>query len=306
MQHLLSLGDCTSREILGLLLLAEQVKRYPARDHQTLAGKTLGMIFQKHSTRTRVSFEVGMCQLGGHALFLSEDSLQISRGETFDDTARVLGRYVDGIMARVKRHGDLERLCAGGVPVINGLSEQSHPCQVLADLLTLREQFGDLEGRSLAYFGAGNNMTHSLLVGCCKLGMEVRVATPPEYPADPAVVEAVRAQGGNVVVTTDPVAAADGVDALYTDVWVSMGEEDERDERMQRLDPYRVDAKLFARAKPTAIFMHCLPAHRGEEVSSDVLDHERSVIFDEAENRLHAQKAVLLHLLGAIELPGLS
>ncbi|TPV95238.1 MAG: ornithine carbamoyltransferase [Myxococcales bacterium FL481] len=303
MQHLLSLGDCRPQEVLGLLALAEQVKRDPARYRQTLAGKTLGMIFQKHSTRTRVSFEVGMCQLGGHALFLAEAALQISRGETFDDTARVLGRYVDGIMARVKRHRDLELLCGGGVPVINGLSDQVHPCQVLADLLTLRERFGELEGRVLTYLGAGNNMAHSLLVGCCKVGMQVRVATPPEYPADPAVVRSVVAAGGDVVVTDDPVAAATDADALYTDVWVSMGEESERAQRMERLAPYRVDLGLLGRAKPSAVFMHCLPAHRGEEVTGDVIDHDRSVVFDEAENRLHAQKAVLVHLLGGVDLP---
>ncbi|MEE9386942.1 MAG: ornithine carbamoyltransferase [Nannocystaceae bacterium] len=303
MKHLLSLADCSTQEIRGLLELGLRVKRNPKKYATSLVGKTLGMIFQKHSTRTRVSFEVGMCQLGGHALFLSEETLQISRGESFDDTARVLGRYVDGILARVHRHADLGRLCAGGVPVVNGLSDQVHPCQVLADLLTLREQTGSLAGKSLAYVGAGNNMAHSLILGCAKVGVEIRVATPPEYGPDPAVVDAARRCGGEVRVTSDPREAVRGADAVYTDVWVSMGEEAERATRLAALEAYRVTGELFAHAAPGAVFMHCLPAHRGEEVSSEVLDHERSVIFDEAENRLHAQKAVLLHLIGGVALP---
>jgi ornithine carbamoyltransferase len=297
MRHFLSLADWSGAEIRGLLALAARVKKEPDQYRHALAGKTLGMIFQKKSTRTRVSFEVGMFQLGGHALFLSGGELQLGRGETIPDTAKVLSRYVDGIMARVYAHEDVEALTAGTVPVINGLSDKLHPCQVLADLMVLEEHKGRLEGLTLAYVGDGNNMAHSLINGCTRTGIAVRVATPEAYAPDPAIVDAARAAGGSVLVTRDPVEAVTGADAVYTDVWASMGQEKERAERLEVFAPYQVDEALFARAAEDAVFLHCLPAHRGEEVTDGVVDHPRSIVLDEAEDRLHAQKAVLLHLM---------
>jgi len=249
-----------------------------------------------------VSFEVGMYQLGGHAIFLSGSDIQIGRGESVEDTAQVLSRYVDGIMARVFAHSDLEALATGQVPVINGLSDLLHPCQVLADLLTIREHKGRLEGLTLAYVGDGNNMTHSLMHGGARAGIAVRVATPAGYEPDEAIVQAARAAGGTVEVMRDPAAAVAGADVVYTDVWASMGQEAEHDARVAAFAGYQIDEALFAKAAPDAIFMHCLPAHRGEEVTDGVVDHERSVVFDEAENRLHVQKAVMLHLMGGVAL----
>ena len=303
MRHLLSLADWSTEEILGLLRLAAKVKAEPAKYHSALAHKTLAMVFQKPSTRTRVSFEVGMFQLGGHALFMAADQLQLGRGETVADTAKVLSRYVDGIMARVFDQKDLEDLATGTVPVINGLSDRLHPCQVLADLLTIQEKKGRLEGLTLTYVGDGNNMAHSLIIGGAKVGMTVRVATPEGYAPDVWIVDAARAIGGKVEVTPDADAAATGADVIYTDVWASMGQESEQKKREAIFAPYQVNEALFARAKPDAIFMDCLPAHRGEEVTDAVVDHPRSVIFDEAENRLHAQKAVMLHLMANEPLP---
>lgn len=303
MEHLLSLADCSADEVKGLLALARRVKADPARYRRALEGKKLALIFMKPSTRTRVSFEVGMLELGGHAVVLSARDLQLGRGETVRDMARVLGRYVDGIMARVFAQADLEELRAGGVPVINGLSDALHPCQALADMLTLEEKKGRLEGLTLAYVGDGNNVLASLLHASARLGVKVRVATPEGYEPDPEVVAAARGAGGQVEVLRDPMAAVEGADAVYTDVWASMGQEEEHAKRLEVFAPYRVDLALFSHAKEDALFLHCLPAHRGEEVTDEVVDHPRSVVFDEAENRLHVQKAVLLHLLAKEALP---
>ena len=298
MRHLLTLADCSPEEVVGLVTHAREVKATPDRFRSALAGKTLAMVFQKRSTRTRVSFEVGMYQLGGHALFLSSDDLQLGRGETVEDTARVLSRYVDGIMARVYAHADILKLTAGTVPVINGLSDRVHPCQVLADLQTLHEAKGRLQGLRLAYVGDGNNMFHSLMIGCAKTEVAIAVCTPPGYEPDPELVAIARAAGGDVALTHDPHEACEGVDAVYTDVWTSMGQEDEAKARLKAFEGYQVNEALFARAHAEAVFMHCLPAHRGEEVSDGVVDHVRSVILDQAENRLHAQKALMIALLG--------
>jgi ornithine carbamoyltransferase len=301
MKHFLALSDATPEEIRGLLDLAAKVKADRGAYATALAGKTLAMIFQKSSTRTRVSFEVGMLHLGGHALFLSGRDLQLGRGETVRDTAQVLSRYVDGIMARVFDQKDLEDLATGTVPVINGLSDRLHPCQVMADLLTIEEHKGRLSGLVLTYVGDGNNMAHSLINGGVRMGLEVRVACPEGYEPLPEIVEAA-AELGTVKVLHDPEEAVAGADVVYTDVWASMGQEAEQEARQERFAPYQVSGALFARAKDDAIFMHCLPAHRGEEVTDEVVDHPRSVVFDQAENRLHAQKAILLHLLGGVAL----
>lgn len=299
---MLSLADYSAGEIAGLLALARKVKASPQAYRQALAGQTLALIFQKPSTRTRVSFEVGMYQLGGYGLFLSGTDMQLGRGETIPDTARVLARYVDGIMARVFAQADVEALTAGGVPVVNGLSDLLHPCQALADLLTLLEHKGRLEGLTLAYVGDGNNVAHSLIHACARMGLAIRVATPAGFEPDTDIVERARGWGGTVVVTRDAAEAVTGADAVYTDVWASMGQEAEHAERLKIFADYRVDEALFAKARPDALFLHCLPAHRGEEVTDGVVDHERSVVYDEAENRLHTQKAVLLHLMGGVEI----
>jgi ornithine carbamoyltransferase len=301
--HFLTGEELSVAEQARLLTLARDIKARPERYRRRLEGRTLAMIFQKKSTRTRVSFEAGMFQLGGHALFLGADDIQIGRGETISDTARVLSRYVDLIMARVYAHADVGELAATSrVPVINGLSDLHHPCQVLADLQTIAERFGSLEGRHLAYVGDGNNMAHSLLLGCARAGMSVSVATPEGYACQSEIVERAHAQaaafGQSIRITTRPVEAVTGADAVYTDVWASMGQEQEQARRLRDFAGFQVDAALMAHAKPSAIFLHCLPAHRGEEVSAEVCDGPQSVIFDEAENRLHAQKALMLMLLG--------
>ena len=263
------------------------------------------MIFQKPSTRTRVSFEVGMFQLGGAALFLGSDAIQLNRGETIADTARVLSRYVDGIMARVFAHQDVLDLARHGtVPVINGLSDLLHPCQALADYFTLLEKRGKLDGLKIAYVGDGNNVWHELMFGAVKLGLNMSVAAPAGYPPNPLIVKSAarEAQKGKTpapVVVEDPMEAVAGADVVYTDVWTSMGQEAEAEARRQAFQGFRVTAEMMAAASPDAVFMHCLPAHRGEEVAGEVIDGPRSVVFDEAENRLHVQKAVLLLLLGA-------
>ena len=295
--------DVTADELEQILALGLDVKQKPWKYRQALAGKTLAMIFQKKSTRTRVSFEVGMVQLGGHALFLSGNDIQIGRGETIADTARVLSRYCDLIMARVYGQSDVDDLARWStVPVINGLSDELHPCQILADLLTIREHLGTTRGRSLAYVGDGNNMAHSLMIGGAMAGMEVRIASPEGYKPMPAYVARAEAQaermGGRIVVVSDPREAVAGVDVVYTDVWASMGQEAEHQKRLVAFAGYEVTPALMALAKSTAIFMHCLPAHRGEEVAAEVVDGPQSVIFDEAENRLHAQKALMLFLMG--------
>ena len=299
----LSIRDTSAGEWDGLFELTRRVKSNPSAFASGLAGKSLAMIFQKSSTRTRVSFEVGMYQLGGQALFLSGSDLQLGRGETIADTAQVLSRYVDGIMVRTFAQGDVEELAEfGSVPVINGLTDLLHPCQAVADYFTLSEVFGDLKGRKLAYVGDGNNVVHSLLLGAPKAGMNIAVATPEGFEPDPRIVEEAR-QGAEVAgvqieLTHDPAVAATSASALYTDVWASMGQEGDAERRKAALAGYRVDQALMSKARPEAVFLHCLPCHRGEEVSTAVADGSQSRIFDEAENRLHAQKAILLWLMG--------
>jgi ornithine carbamoyltransferase len=287
-----------------MLRLAAQLKDdlRVGRPHAHLAGRTLGMIFQKSSTRTRVSFEVGMAQLGGQALFLSSSDLQLGRGETIADTAQVLGRYVDGIMARTYAHSDVENLARySGVPVINGLTDLLHPCQAMADVMTIQEKKGRLAGIRLAYVGDSNNVTHSLLQAGAKFGMQVRVASPAGYQPNPEITDAAREQvrrtGGEIRIAEDPAEAVRGADVVYTDTWASMGQEEERDTRLRVFRPYQVDGRLMAQAAADALFMHCLPAHRGEEVTAEVMDGPHSVVFDEAENRLHVQKAILALLM---------
>lgn len=304
MKHFMSLHDVTPHELEVLLSLAARLKaeRRAGISHPLLAGKTLGMIFAKSSTRTRVSFEVGMHQLGGHALFLSSSDIQLGRGESIADTARTLSRYLDAIMIRTFRHEDVLDLARfGGIPVINGLTDLQHPCQVLADLQTVAERKGRLAGLKLAYLGDGNNMAHSLLHGCAKAGMDIAVATPKGYACDSGIVEEARADakasGAAVLLTEDPDEAAAGADVVYTDTWVSMGQEAEKAARLAAFGAYRVDARLMSLAKPDAVFLHCLPAYRGFEVAEEVIDGPQSAVFDEAENRLHAQKAVLATLL---------
>ncbi len=300
----LSMDDWSSQEIHTLLRLAARLKdeHRAGIPHALLSGKTLAMIFQKTSTRTRVSFEVGMRQLGGHALFLSSSDIQLKLGETVADTARVLGRMVDGIMARVFAHQDVVDLARySGVPVINGLSDLLHPCQALADLLTIQEHKGRLAGLRLAYLGDSNNVTHSLLEASAKSGLEMRVGSPAGYQPDPAVLERARAAardtGAKLLVTADPAEAASGADVVYTDTWASMGQEAQHEARAKVLRPYQVTSQLLSKAAPDCLFMHCLPAHRGEEVVDEIIDGPHSVVFDEAENRLHAQKALLALLM---------
>lgn len=306
MKHLLCLSDWTSDEILETLSMAEKLKyenKNGIRHNHLLKGKTLGMIFSKASTRTRVSFEVGMYQLGGYSLFLSANDIQLGRGETVADTAKTLSRYIDGIMIRTFKQSDVETLAQyGTVPVINGLTDSHHPCQVLADLQTVKEKKGKLKGLKMAYLGDGNNVANSLLIGCAKVGMHITVATPEGYSCDPDAIkkaqEAAAETGAKVVITTDPLEAVKDADAVYTDTWVSMGMEGEKEKRVPIFMPYQVNDELFSKSKPDAIFMHCLPAYRGFEVTDSVIDGSQSVVFDQAENRLHAQKAVLVKLMG--------
>jgi ornithine carbamoyltransferase len=299
-KSLASLNDLTKEEIEQILKTSELLKFQILRgqEHPLLKGKTLAMIFEKPSTRTRVSFEVGMWQLGGYALYLSSSDLQLGRGETIADTAQVLSRYVDGIMARVFAHQTiLDLVKYSRVPVINGLSDFTHPCQGLADLFTIYEKKGRLSGLKLAYLGDGNNVAHSLLYGCSKVGMNITLGCPKGYEPNPKVVfeakKEAKRNGCEVKVTNDPKEAVKGVDILYTDVWASMGKEKEHVERVKIFKPYQVNAKSVKEAKEEYIFMHCLPAHRGEEVTDEVADSKNSVIFDQAENRLHTQKALM-------------
>ncbi len=304
-KHLLSLKDLSRAEIDELFALTKRLKADPGAFRTTLSGKSLGMIFQKPSTRTRVSFEVGMFQLGGHALYLSSNDIQLHRGETVADTARVLSRFVDGIMARVFSHQDLIDLSKhASIPVINGLSDLLHPCQALADYYTLLERRGRLEGLKMAYVGDGNNVCHELMFGAAKLGLAMAVACPEGYAPNPLVVksaarEAQKSKTPAAVVTRDPFEAVSGADVVYTDVWTSMGQEAEQQQRLRAFEGYEVTAALMAEANRECVFMHCLPAHRGEEVAAEVIDGPQSVVFDEAENRLHTQKALLVALLGA-------
>ena len=300
MKHLLKLSDLTPDEIFGLLDLADRLKYERKHNiaHPILAGKTLGMIFQKSSTRTRVSFETGMYQLGGSALFLSSRDLQIGRGEPVQDTARVLSRYLDGIMIRTFEQAEVEALAEyGTIPVINGLTDYCHPCQVLADLQTVREYKGGTEGKKLTFIGDGNNMANSLIVGGIKTGMKVSVACPKNHQPDEKIMEWAK-ENGDFTCSEDILAEAAGADAVYTDVWASMGQESEAEERKKEFAAYQVNDGVMAAANPGAIVMHCLPAHRGEEITAEVFEAHANEIFDEAENRLHAQKAVLATLLG--------
>lgn len=298
----ISIHDFSAPEIRRMLDLAADVKKDRGKYARALAGKTLAMIFEKSSTRTRVSFEAGMYQLGGLAMFLSSRDLQIGRGEPIADTARVLSRYVDGIMARTFAHETVTELARhAAVPVVNGLTDLLHPCQVMADLQTIRENFGKLEGLKLVYVGDGNNMAHSLLFGGAKTGMSVTVVTPEGFEPRTEIVERAvedaKETGARIETSRSPQQAVAGAHVVYTDVWASMGQEEEAEERRTRFRGFTVDESLMSRADPSAIFLHCLPAHRGEEVSAAVADGAKSRIFDEAENRLHAQKAILLTLM---------
>ena len=304
-RHLLTLQDWSTDEILQTLSLALQLKQKQRSGipHELLKGKTLGMIFTKSSTRTRVSFEVGIQQLGGRALFLSGRDIQLGRGEPISDTAQVLSRYLDGIMIRTFAQQDVVDLARyGSIPIINGLTDRYHPCQVLADLMTIYEHKGALEGLKLAFIGDGaNNMANSLLIGCTKVGMSVAIGAPKGYQPDDEITGWAKANaakyGASVLVTDDYMEAAAGADVIYTDVWSSMGMEAEIEQRKHDFKGCTVDDKLMANANPGAIFLHCLPAHRGEEVAASVIDGPQSVVFDEAENRLHAQKAVMVMVM---------
>ena len=303
-KHFLSLADWSREEIELLFELSAALKADPASYATALAGQSLALIFQKASTRTRVSFEVGMFQLGGQALFLSSNDIQLHRGETIADTARVLSRFVHGIMARVFAHQDILDLAGyGSVPVINGLSDLLHPCQALADYFTLRERRGELAGLKLAYVGDGNNVAHELMNGAVKLGMKFSIGCPRGYEPNAQVcknaVHEAQMLGSPVPeVTSDPLAAVRGADVVYTDVWTSMGQEAESARRLAAFQGYQVTPAMMAAAGSQAVFMHCLPAHRGEEVAAGVIDGPQSVVFDEAENRLHVQKALLVTLMG--------
>ncbi len=299
-KSLASLYDLTREEIEEILKTSELLKLQLLRgqEHPILKGKTLAMIFEKPSTRTRISFEVGMWQLGGYALYLSASDLQLGRGETIADTAQVLSRYVNGIMARVFSHQTiLDLVNFSRVPVINGLSDLTHPCQGLADLFTIYEKKGKLSGLKLAYVGDGNNVAHSLIYGCSKVGMDMTLACPKGYGPNPEVVskakEEAKRNGSTVKVTKDPKEGVKGADIIYTDVWASMGQEKERQKRLKIFKPYQVNSRLVKGAKEDYLFMHCLPAHRGEEVTDEVADSKNSVIFDQAENRMHTQKALM-------------
>ncbi|HET9454546.1 MAG TPA: ornithine carbamoyltransferase [Gemmatimonadaceae bacterium] len=294
----LAIPDFSQDELLRLFDLAERMRTGAYRD-KPLAGRTLAMIFMKSSTRTRVSFEVGMYQLGGHALFLSPRDVQLGRGEPIRDTARVLSRYVDGIMIRTFAHAEIEELAKyASVPVINGLTDLLHPCQILADLLTMRQHLGGWEGKRVAWIGDGNNMANSWINAAWRLGFELVLACPKGYDPDAAILARAQKDNPKVRVVRDPKEAAEGAHVINTDVWASMGQEEEQKERERAFAGYTVDAQLMQRAAKDAIFLHCLPAHRGEEVSEDVLEGAQSRVWDEAENRLHIQKAIMATLMG--------
>jgi ornithine carbamoyltransferase len=297
-KHFLAIPDFDTNGLYDLLDRAHRLKS-GEESGKPLAGKTLGMIFQKSSTRTRVSFEVGMYQLGGHALFLSSRDLQLGRGEPIRDTARVMSRYVDGIMIRTFDHQDVVDLARyGSIPIVNGLTDLLHPCQVMADVMTMQEAFGrELAGKKVAWIGDGNNMANSWINAAYRFGLEVRIATPEGYEPDAEIVE--RARGSaTVILTNDPKEAAEGADVVTTDVWASMGQEEEAEKRMQAFKRFQVNSSVMGAAAPDAIFLHCLPAHLGEEVTEEVFEGSQSRVWDEAENRLHVQKAILIELMG--------
>lgn len=299
MRHLLKLQDLSREEILSILNLADQLKFERANGIQKdyLKGKKLGLIFQKASTRTRVSFEAGIYELGGYGLFLSSNDLQIGRGEPVQDTARVLSRYLDGIMIRTFAQQEVEDLAKyGSIPIINGLTDYAHPCQVLADLMTIREYKGSFKGLKMAFVGDGNNMANSLIVGAIKTGMSFAIACPKGYEPDAKIMEWAK-ENGDFTITTDVKTALKDADVVYTDVWASMGQEGEKQKREKAFEGYQVNKKNLAVAKPDVMCLHCLPAHRGEEITEEVFEEHAKEIFDEAENRLHAQKAVMVKLL---------
>jgi len=304
-KDLLTVADIPRKKVQDLIALAKKLKTTHGKGRPAfpLRGKTLGLIFEKPSTRTRVSFEAGMNQLGGQALFLASEKIQLSRGESLADTAKVLSRYVDGLVVRTFDQSALEEWAQHtSIPVINGLTDHCHPCQALADLLTIVENKGRAKGLKLAYIGDGNNITHSLLEVGAKVGMHVSVGCPQGYEPDSNIVKQARAEGvqtgATIEITHDPMEAAKNADAIYTDVWISMGQEDEHQPRMTAFAPYQVNSQLIKQAKPSAVVLHCLPAHRGEEITAEVLDGPQSVVLDQAENRLHIQKAILLEWLG--------
>lgn len=300
MKHLLKLADLDKGDILDILNLADQLKyeNQHGIEHHHLKGKTLGMIFQKSSTRTRVSFETGMYQLGGQALFLSNRDLQIGRGEPVQDTARVLSRYLDGIMIRTFAQKEVEDLAEyGSIPIINGLTDYCHPCQVLADLMTIREYKKSFDGLKFCFIGDGNNMANSLIVGAISMGMECAIACPKDYQPDAQIMDWAK-ENGTFTCSEDILACAKDADVVYTDVWASMGQEEEKAEREKIFKNYQINDEVMAAAKPDAMVLHCLPAHREEEITAKVFEAHTNEIFDEAENRLHAQKAVLVKLLG--------
>lgn len=303
-RDMIELDEYSTEEIQFLLDSAIEIKRKQKNGevYQPLKGKTIGLIFEKSSTRTRVSFEAGMFQLGGHALFLSKNDIQLGRGEPISDMAQVMSRYLDGLMIRTFGHDNVVNLAKyASIPVINGLSDMAHPCQVLADLQTVLEHKGKLKGLKMAFIGDGNNMAHSLLIGGAKMGMHVAVASPKGYEADASIVklseEIAALTGGSITITQNPIEAAKDADVIYTDVWASMGFEEEQAQREAAFADYQVNEELVKVAKPDYLFLHCLPAHRGEEVSEGVIDGTNSVIFDQAENRLHAQKALMVALM---------
>lgn len=302
MQHFLTMEELTPDTLDALLQLAHDVKQSPQSFTTALTGKKVALLFEKASTRTRMSFEVGVVELGGYPLFLSGQDLQIGRGEPLTDTIQVMSRYVDALMIRTYAHETVETLAQHGtIPIMNGLTDLHHPCQVLADLLTIEEQFGSRSGKVLTYIGDGNNMAHSLMIGGALSGMHIRIASPNGYTVDQAIYEnaqkLAQTTGGSIMLFDDPALAANEADIVYTDVFASMGQEEEADERLMKFAGFQVNSNLMALAKTDAIFLHCLPAHRGEEVTADVIDGPQSWVFDQAENRLHAQKALMLTLL---------
>ena len=300
MKHFLKLLDYSGKEIIEMLNLADQLKYEQKHgiEHKLLAGKTLGMIFQKASTRTRVSFEVGMYQLGGYPLFLSANDMQIGRGEPVEDTARVLSRFIDGIMIRTFEQAEVEALAEyGSIPVINGLTDFCHPCQVMADLMTIREYKGTLEGLKMCFVGDGNNMANSLIVGGLKTGMSVTIACPKDYEPPKEILDFAKEYGDKFALYHSPKEAVQNADVVYTDVWASMGQEQEAKKRAEAFKGFCVDSELMSYTNKDCMVLHCLPAHRGEEITAEVLEAHANEIFDEAENRLHAQKAVLVTMM---------
>lgn len=297
----LSITDLSCEEYDDILTLAARLKRqrYAGVPHPLLAGKTLAMIFEKASTRTRISFDVGMYDLGGYALYLNSRDTQLGRGETIADTARVMSRYVHGAIMRTYRHETITEFAKyASIPVINALSDKEHPCQIMADSLTLKEKFGDLNGLRIAWIGDGNNVCNSLIMASVQTGMEIAVATPKGYEPDPAAIRFAQENGGKISVYDDPKKAVCDAHAIYTDTWISMGEEDIKDMKLKDFSGFCLDMPLLKRAAPDAIVLHCLPAHRGEEITDEVIDSMQSGVWDQAENRLHAQKAVLVRLMG--------